>query len=112
LRNGYKGAKKLGKGLKKRFRGKFSMRNVYKLRNSLTKKLRNGYKGAKKFGKGLKKRFTGRGGGLGTDSAAYYAPTAGFDNKPSSWLNSVGAPVQLQIPYEARSWNPACLKTN
>ena len=105
VRNGYK-------GLKKRFRGKFSMRNVYKLRNSLTKKLRNGYKGAKKFGKGLKKRFTGRGGGLGTDNAAYYAPTAGYDNKPSSWLNSVGAPVQLQIPYEARSWNPACLKTN
>jgi hypothetical protein len=88
------------------------MRNVYKLRNSLTKKLRNGYKGAKKFGKGLKKRFTGRGGGLGTDSAAYYAPTAGYDNKPSSWLNSVGAPVQLQIPYEAKAWNPACLKTN
>ena len=115
LRNGYKGAKKFGKGLKKRFTGKggkFSMRNVYNLRNSLTKKLRNGYKGAKKFGKGLKKRFTGRGGGLGTDSAAYYAPTAGYDNKPSSWLNSVGAPVQLQIPYEARSWNPACLTTN
>ena len=88
------------------------MRNVYKLRNSLTKKFRNGYKGAKKFGKGLKKRFTGRGGGLGTDSAAYYAPTAGFDNKPSSWLNSVGAPVQLQIPYEAKAWNPACLTTN
>jgi hypothetical protein len=109
------GLKKLTKNLKKRFTGKggkFSMRNVYKLRNSLTKKLRNGYKGAKKFGKGLKKRFTGRGGGLGTDSAAYYAPTAGYDNKPSSWLNSVGAPVQLQIPYEARSWNPACLKTN
>ena len=112
LRNGYKGAKKF---VKKRFTGKggkFSMRNVYKLRNSLTKKLRNSYKGAKKFGKGLKKRFTGRGGGLGTDSAAYYAPTAGYDNKPSSWLNSVGAPVQLQIPYEARSWNPACLTTN
>ena len=109
------GLKKLTKSLKKRFTGKggkFSMRNVYNLRNSLTKKLRNGYKGAKKFGKGLKKRFTGRGGGLGTDSAAYYAPTAGYDNKPSSWLNSVGAPVQLQIPYEARSWNPACLTTN
>jgi hypothetical protein len=109
------GLKKLTKSLKKRFTGrggKFSMRNVYKLRNSLTKKFRNGYKGAKKFGKGLKKRFTGRGGGLGTDSAAYYAPTAGFDNKPSSWLNSVGAPVQLQIPYEAKAWNPACLTTN
>ena len=109
------GLKKLTKSLKKRFTGKggkFSMRNVYKLRNSLTKKLRNGSKGAKNFGTGLKKRFTGRGGGLGTDSAAYYAPTAGYDNKPSSWLNSVGAPVQLQIPYEARSWNPACLTTN
>ena len=103
-----RGLKKLTKNLKKRFTGKggkFSMRNVYKLRNSVTKKLRNGYRG-------MKKRFTGRGGGLGTDSAAYYAPTAGFDNKPSSWLNSVGAPVQLQIPYEAKAWNPACLKTN
>jgi hypothetical protein len=108
LKNGYKGLKKrfTGKG------GKFSMRNVYKLRNSVTKKFRNSYRNVKKFGKGLKKRFTGRGGGLGTDSAAYYAPTAGFDNKPSSWLNSVGAPVQLQIPYEAKAWNPACLKTN
>ena len=108
FKNGYKGLKKrfTGKG------GKFSMRNVYKLRNSVTKKFRNSYRNVKKFGKGLKKRFTGRGGGLGTDSAAYYAPTAGFDNKPSSWLNSVGAPVQLQIPYEAKAWNPACLKTN
>jgi len=65
--------------------------------------------------KGLKglKKFVGRGGanGLGVDNLAYYAPTAGYDNKPSTWLDSVGAPVQLQIPYEARSWNPACLKT-
>jgi hypothetical protein len=100
--------KKLTKGLKKRFTGrggKFSMKNVYKLRNSVTKRVRKSYRS-------LKKRFTGRGGGLGTDSAAYYAPTAGFDNKPSSWLNSVGAPVQLQIPYDAKAWNPACLKTN
>jgi hypothetical protein len=109
------GLKRLGKSLKKRFTGrggKFSMKNVYRLRNGVTKKFRNGFRGLKKFTRGLKKRFTGRGGGLGTDSAAYYAPTAGYDNKPSSWLDSVGAPVQLQIPYDAKAWNPACLKTN
>jgi len=75
-----------------------------------------GLKGLKKYSlKGLRglKKFVGRGGanGLGVDNLAYYAPTAGYDNKPSTWLDSVGAPVQLQIPYEAKSWNPACLKT-
>jgi hypothetical protein len=44
-------------------------------------------------------------------SEAYVAPTAGFGNTPSTWTNSVGAPVQLQIPYEARTMNPACVKT-
>jgi hypothetical protein len=44
-------------------------------------------------------------------SEVYVAPTAGYDNKPSTWTDSVGAPVQLQIPYEARMMNPACLKT-
>jgi hypothetical protein len=75
-----------------------------------------GFKGLKRYSlKGLKglKKFVGRGGAnnLGGDNLAYYAPTAGYDNKPSTWLDSVGAPVQLQIPYEAKSWNPACLKT-
>jgi hypothetical protein len=75
-----------------------------------------GLKGLKTYSlKGLRglKTFVGRGGanGLGVDNLAYYAPTAGYDNKPSTWLDSVGAPVQLQIPYEAKSWNPACLKT-
>lgn len=45
------------------------------------------------------------------DSMYYYAPTAGYDNKPSTWVDSVGAPVQLQIPYAARAMNPACLTT-
>lgn len=45
------------------------------------------------------------------DSMYYYAPTAGYDNKPSTWVDSVGAPVQLQIPYAARALNPACLTT-
>lgn len=48
-------------------------------------------------------------GGLGT--AFYTAPTAGYENKPSDFVNSVGAPVLLQQPYDARIMNPACLKT-
>ena len=52
-----------------------------------------------------------RGGGLGTDNLAYYAPTAGYANGPSRWVDSVGAPVLLQQPYEAKAYNPACLKT-
>ena len=51
------------------------------------------------------------GGGLGTDNLAYYAPTAGYDNQPSRWVDSVGAPVLLQKPYDAQAWNPACVKT-
>ena len=45
------------------------------------------------------------------DSMYYYAPTAGYDNKPSTWVDSVGAPVQLQIPFAARELNPSCLTT-
>lgn len=45
------------------------------------------------------------------DSMYYYAPTAGYDNKPSTWVDSVGAPVQLQIPFAARQMNPSCLTT-
>jgi hypothetical protein len=51
------------------------------------------------------------GGGLGIDKLAYYAPTAGYSNTPSSWVGSTGAPSLLQTPYEARAWNQACLKT-
>lgn len=51
------------------------------------------------------------GGVGGVDSPFYYAPTAGYDNKPSTWVDSVGAPVQLQVPYDARALNPACLYT-
>ena len=50
-------------------------------------------------------------GGIGSADLAYYAPTAGYGNTASSWVSSVGAPVQIQVPYEARAWNPACLKT-
>jgi hypothetical protein len=50
-------------------------------------------------------------GGTYNDNQAYYAPTAGYSNKPSDFVDSVGGPVQLQIPYDARQANPACLKT-
>ena len=51
------------------------------------------------------------GAGLGEGSLLYTAPTAGYDNKPSEWVSSAGSPSLLQIPYEARTMNPACLKT-
>lgn len=51
------------------------------------------------------------GGVGGIDSAAYTAPTAGYTNNPSSFVDSVGSPILLQQPYDARIMNPACLKT-
>ena len=51
-------------------------------------------------------------GGVQTEGgAAYFAPTAGYSNTPSTWVGSTGAPSLLQTPYDARSYNPACLKT-
>jgi hypothetical protein len=52
-----------------------------------------------------------RGGVGGIDSAFYSAPTAGYSNQPSTWVGSTGAPSLIQTPYEARTLNPACLKT-
>ena len=51
------------------------------------------------------------GGVGGIDSAFYTAPTAGYGNKASDFVDSVGGPVLLQTPYDARIMNPACLKT-
>lgn len=51
------------------------------------------------------------GAGLGSDTLAYYAPTAGYENLASRFTDSVGAPILLQKPYDAQSWNPACIKT-
>lgn len=45
------------------------------------------------------------------DSMYYYAPTGGYANNASTWKDSVGAPVQIQVPYAARSMNQACLTT-
>jgi hypothetical protein len=51
------------------------------------------------------------GGVGGVDSAFYAAPTAGYTNTPSTWVGTTGAPSMLQTPYDARTINPACLKT-
>lgn len=45
------------------------------------------------------------------DAAAYYAPTAGYSQAPSTWVGATGAPSRVEIPYEAKAMNPACLKT-
>jgi hypothetical protein len=45
------------------------------------------------------------------DSMYYYAPTAGYANTASTWRDSVGAPVQIQVPFAARAMNQACLTT-
>jgi hypothetical protein len=110
---GLKGLKGLRKRILGRGGGKFSLKQI-------TRRFKRNFKGLKNYSmkglkglKGLRKRFLGRGGGngLGVDNVAYYAPTAGYENKPSTWLDSVGAPVQLQIPNDAKAWNPSCLTT-
>ena len=73
-----------------------------------------------KGGKRSRKNRKQRGGqqlapatyGVGNvDSMYYYAPTAGYANTASTWVDSVGAPVQIQVPFAARSMNQACLST-
>jgi hypothetical protein len=45
------------------------------------------------------------------DSMYHYSPTAGYANTASTWKDSVGAPIQIQVPFAARSMNQACLST-
>lgn len=61
--------------------------------------------------RGGSRRRRQSGGVGGVDSAAYYAPTAGYTNEASKWVSSTGTPSLLQTPYDARAMNPACLKT-
>jgi len=63
-------------------------------------------------GRRRRRRQSGGASLLGSpDLAAYSAPTAGYGNTPSSWVSSTGSPVMIQPPYEARTMNPACIKT-
>jgi len=57
----------------------------------------------------LNPQLGGAPGGMG--SPFYTAPTAGYGNNPSAWTASTGAPVMLQVPYDAKVMNPACLTT-
>jgi len=54
---------------------------------------------------------TVKGGAANHIENTYYASTAGYDNKPSEWVGSTGAQSLVQIPYDAKSMNPACVKT-
>lgn len=47
----------------------------------------------------------------GGNNQAYFAPTAGYGNQASGWVGNTGSPSMIQVPYEARAMNPACLKT-
>jgi len=56
-------------------------------------------------------QFKQMGGVGGVASPFYSASTAGYGSAPSTWVSSTGTPSLLQTPYEARSLNPACIKT-
>ena len=51
-------------------------------------------------------------GGVGVQSAqdmgVYEAPTARYAQAASPWTNSVGAPVLLNQPLDAKMWSKAC----
>ena len=55
--------------------------------------------------------FKQMGGVGGVASPFYSASTAGYGNTASTWVSSSGSPSLLQTPYEARTLNPACIKT-
>ena len=59
-----------------------------------------------------------RGGVGGPDSMFYNAPTAGYTNVPSDRLGGASGvladgktPFLVQVPYEAKTFNQACVKT-
>jgi len=58
---------------------------------------------------------TGQKGGVGLQAAqdmgVYEAPTARYSQAPSLWSDSVGAPVLLNQPVDAKMWSKACTAT-
>ena len=46
-----------------------------------------------------------------TDTRAYYAPTAGYGNIPLPNPPPANPAILMQTPYDARSYNQACIKT-
>ena len=63
---------------------------------------------------GFNKHFT-QAGGVGLKGAAdmgvYVAPTAGYTQTAGSVTDSVGAPLLLNQPYDARMMSRACVQT-
>lgn len=55
----------------------------------------------------------GGSGGLAnaSDMGVYEAPTARYTQSPSQWTDSVGAPVLLNVPLDAKMWSRACTQT-
>ena len=55
----------------------------------------------------------GGSGGLASaaDMGVYEAPTARYTTSPSQWTDSVGAPVLLNVPLDAKMWSRACTQT-
>ena len=45
------------------------------------------------------------------DSMRYYAPTAGYDNLPLRPMVPNNPGILMQVPYDAKHFNMACLKT-
>jgi len=45
------------------------------------------------------------------DSMRYYAPTAGYDNTPLRPMVPNNPGILMQVPYDAKHFNMACLKT-
>ena len=75
--------------------------------------------------KGGKRRNTGRKSRKGkkraqrggvqvgeVDSMRYYAPTAGYDNRPMMPQVHNNPGILMQVGYPARHFNEACMKTN
>lgn len=46
-----------------------------------------------------------------SDTRAYYAPTAGYSNVPMNPVVVNNPGIMIQPPYDARSYNQACIKT-
>lgn len=51
------------------------------------------------------------GGGSGPDTMRYYAPTAGYSNEPMAPSVASNPGIQMQVPYNARELNMACITT-
>lgn len=64
---------------------------------------------------GSQKGGTPQTGGVGLQAAqdmgVYEAPTARYSQAASLWTDSVGAPVLLNQPLDARMWSKACTAT-